>query len=286
MLRPFLLVGVGGSGGKTLRIVREDLLRRLRQTGGWETDDLPAAWQFIHIDVPTHADGDDADLPDQLPERQYKGMVATGVDYAAIDTAILQKGGRTFADAVATWRPDPNTVNVSPAKGAGQYRTLGRIITTSGLSRIMDAVQRARSAMTGTGVVDEMQTATRLLGGKPKNSVGSPTVIVVSSIAGGTGAGAVIDVCDVIRSLPDKWANDSVGFLYAPDVFDYLPDEARRGVRANALGSLAEILNGYWNSGASEATATFSTPTASTSTAAPADQARATHSSWVRRTSM
>src|SRR6478752_1344153 len=124
MLRPFLLVGVGGSGGKTLRIVREDLLRRLRQTGGWETDDLPAAWQFIHIDVPTHADGDDADLPDQLPERQYKGMVATGVDYAAIDTAILQKGGRTFADAVATWRPDPNAVNVSPAKGAGQYRTL------------------------------------------------------------------------------------------------------------------------------------------------------------------
>ena len=255
MLRPFLLVGVGGSGGKTLRIVREDLLRRLRQTGGWETDDLPAAWQFIHIDVPTHADGDDADLPDQLPERQYKGMVATGVDYAAIDTAILQKGGRTFADAVATWRPDPNTVNVSPAKGAGQYRTLGRIITTSGLSRILDAVQRARSAMTGTGVVDEMQTATRLLGGKPKNSVGSPTVIVVSSIAGGTGAGAVIDVCDVIRSLPDKWASDSVGFLYAPDVFDYLPDEARRGVRANALGSLAEILNGYWNSeGPSEAT--------------------------------
>lgn len=64
MLRPFLLIGVGGSGGKTLRVVRDDLTRRLAQAG-WEGD-LPQAWQFVHIDVPTHADGDDRDLPAQL----------------------------------------------------------------------------------------------------------------------------------------------------------------------------------------------------------------------------
>jgi hypothetical protein len=39
MLRPFLLIGVGGSGGKTLRIVRDELQRRLNQSG-W-TDDFP-----------------------------------------------------------------------------------------------------------------------------------------------------------------------------------------------------------------------------------------------------
>ncbi|ACZ30409.1 hypothetical protein Xcel_1378 [Xylanimonas cellulosilytica DSM 15894] len=254
MLRPFLLVGVGGSGGKTLRIIREDLLRRLKQAG-WEHDDLPAAWQMIHIDVPNRADGDDVDLPAQLPDRQYKGLVATGVDYTTIDTAMKAKAGPSFVDAAATWRPDPNSVNVSPSKGAGQYRTLGRIITIAGLKRIDDAVQRARAALTGTDVVGEMQEVSRLLGGRAHASIGDPTVIVITSIAGGTGAGSAIDVCDVIRALPDKWANDSVGFLYAPDVFDHLPDEARRGVRANALGTLAEVLNGYWNTdGPSQAT--------------------------------
>lgn len=255
MLRPFLLVGVGGSGGKTLRVVRQDLLRRLKQTGEWSSDDLPAAWQFIHIDVPTHADGADIDLPDQLPDRQYKGLVATGVDYATIDTSVRNHGGKLFTDAAATWRPNPNAVNVSPSKGAGQFRTLGRIISIAGLKQIDDAVRRARAAMTGTNVVGEMQEVTRILGGRKGTSVGDPTVIIVSSIAGGTGAGTVIDVCDVVRSLADKWANDSVGFLYAPDVFDHLQDEARRGVRANALGTMAELLNGYWNTeGASEAT--------------------------------
>jgi len=253
MLRPFLLVGVGGSGGKTLRVIREDLQRRLAQAG-W-TGGLPDAWQFVHVDVPTQADGNDPDLPPQLPDRDYQGLVASGVDYRTIDSALLQGAGGTLRDAVATWRPDPNKVNVPASKGAGQYRTLGRIITIAGLNRVNEALQHARRAMGGAEVVGELAEVTRCLGGTPATSVGDPTVIVVSSIAGGSGAGAVIDVCDAIRALSDKWADESVGLLYAPDVFDYLPAEARRGVRPNSLATLAELLNGFWNSvGPSEAT--------------------------------
>jgi len=254
VLHPFLLVGVGGSGGKTLRIIRDDLLRRLRQKG-WQSDDLPAAWQFIHVDVPIHADGDDIDLPPQLPDSQYLGMVKPGVDYAALDNWLLKKSGKNSRDSLGTWRPDPNDVFVSPAKGAGQYRALGRIITLTGLEDLQHKVAQARRELTGANVVAELNEVTRLLGGKPGTAVGDPVVIVISSIAGGTGAGALIDVCDVIRALPDKWADQSIGILYAPDVFDDLPEEMRRGVRANALGTLAEVLNGYWNNeGPSEPT--------------------------------
>ncbi|WP_193509114.1 tubulin-like doman-containing protein [Cryobacterium sp. BB736] len=253
MLRPFLLVGVGGSGGKTLRVIREDLLRRLQQAG-WEGG-MPKAWQFVHIDVPTVADGNDPDLPGQLPENEYQGMVGTGIDFRTIDSALVRSGGTHIRDAVAGWRPDPNRVNIPASRGAGQFRALGRVITLASLNRVHDALQRARRQLTGAEVIGELQAITRQLGSTPNTVPDEPVVIVISSIAGGTGSGAVIDVCDAIRALGDKWANEIVGLLYAPDVFDYLPAEARRGVRPNSLAAITEILSGYWNEeGATEGT--------------------------------
>ena len=55
MLRPFLLVGVGGSGGKTLRAIRQGLKAKLQQEG-WD-EGIPEAWQFLHVDSPSSQDG-------------------------------------------------------------------------------------------------------------------------------------------------------------------------------------------------------------------------------------
>jgi hypothetical protein len=49
-----LLIGVGGSGGKTLQLLHRELRWRLRDSG-W-TEGVPAGWQFIHIDVPYEPD--------------------------------------------------------------------------------------------------------------------------------------------------------------------------------------------------------------------------------------
>src|SRR5690554_1594047 len=157
MLRPFLLIGVGGSGGKTLRVIRDDLKRRLQQAG-WEGD-LPRAWQFLHVDVPTVADGNDPDLPEQLPERQYQGLVGTGIDYRTIDQAMTSTGGAHLKDALGGWRPDPNRVNIPASKGAGQFRALGRVITVGNLNRVYDALQTARRHLTGAEVIGELQRA-------------------------------------------------------------------------------------------------------------------------------
>jgi hypothetical protein len=175
--------------------------------------------------------------------------VAPGVDYINLDRNLMSRGGSAITNAVATWRPRATDVSVSPASGAGQFRALGRIITLSGLEEVQRAVRAAEREMMGTGVKSELLEVIRLLGGEvsPGDEPGDPTVVVISSIAGGTGAGAVIDVCDVIRSLDNKWADQSFGFLFAPDVFNDLAEEHRRGVRANALGTLAELMNGYWN---------------------------------------
>ena len=254
MLRPFLMLGVGGSGGKTLRVIRDELCRRMERSG-WDGS-LPQAWQFLHIDVPTHADGNDPDLPAQLPPSDYQGLVKVGLTYRNIDAALAGTGRTAVGDAMGTWRPDPGRVNIPASKGAGQYRTLGRVITIAGLEQIRDALWEARRRLTGTEVVAELQAVTRALGGTPTATALDPVVLVVSSIAGGSGSGAIIDVCDAVRGLGDPWASESIAFLYAPDVFDYLKEEYRRGVRPNSLAALGEVLSGYWNTdGPSDETA-------------------------------
>ena len=64
MLQKFLFIGVGGSGGKTLRVLRHELGIRLREVG--YGGPIPQAWQFLHVDVPVKPDGNDPRLPDQL----------------------------------------------------------------------------------------------------------------------------------------------------------------------------------------------------------------------------
>ena len=49
MLRPLLVIGIGGSGGKTIRSMKQALERRLLSVR--YNDGIPAAWQFLQIDT-------------------------------------------------------------------------------------------------------------------------------------------------------------------------------------------------------------------------------------------
>lgn len=247
MLRPFLLIGVGGSGGKTLRIVHHELARTLREIG-WENG-FPAGWQFLHVDVPSVADGDDPDLPPQLANSEYAGLVTAGVNYRNIDSALTGGTGRSEAgDAIAGWRPAPEQVAVPVERGAGQFRALGRVITLANLKSVKVRMDDAIRNINGRDVTAQLMELTTLTGGTPSSVVKTPVAIVVSSIAGGSGAGAVIDICDLLRASGNGvWPGESMGILYSPDVFDYLDPARRRGVRPNALATLSELMSGYWN---------------------------------------
>ena len=83
---------------------------------------------------------------------------------------------------------------------------------------------------------------------------GSPTVIVISSVAGGSGAGQFLDIIEVVKSTAKQnpWSNQFFSILYAPDVFDQLNVTA--GMPGNALAAIAETMNGFWTDSPSEAT--------------------------------
>jgi hypothetical protein len=150
MLRPFLLVGVGGSGGKTLRVIRDSIEAKL-SSHGWSVEDrgFPKAWQFLQIDVASAPDGDDPDLPPQLPTSDFLGMVSSGLTYSAMDGALAQRlPFEQQMDSLGGWRPNPNKVQVAITRGAGQYRALGRMITLNRLDKIKQRVDRAVDALT------------------------------------------------------------------------------------------------------------------------------------------
>src|SRR5690554_955741 len=144
MLRPFLMVGVGGSGGKTLRAVRHALTLKLGQLG-WSG--IPAAWQFLHFDSPVKQDGNELDLP-FLPQEQYKALVASNGSYESVHAAIrATMPAQDIADDVMRMFPERGRVKVAVAKGAGQFRAIGRTIVVSRLDYVAEAAKLAISRM-------------------------------------------------------------------------------------------------------------------------------------------
>jgi hypothetical protein len=105
MLQPVLLVGVGGSGGKTLRAMRQTLLRKIKQVG-WTGDGLPEAWQMLWIDSISvqSADGFSAPL---LDGEDYCGLVPPGRTYEELRDSLatsIQPSERM--SATAGWVPE------------------------------------------------------------------------------------------------------------------------------------------------------------------------------------
>ena len=80
------------------------------------------------------------------------------------------------------------------------------------------------------------------------NSGGTPPlhVFIISSLAGGSGAGLLMEVCDIIRALDDSLGEETFAILYTPEVFESLASGSIGGVQPNALAAVSEVLNGYW----------------------------------------
>jgi hypothetical protein len=247
MMQRFLFIGIGGSGGKTLRVLHDELEHRLASLpGGWDRG-MPDGWQFLHIDVPTSPDGNDPDLPAQLPPSSYVGLVKRGVRYGDLDNSLIGRAtDPNVLRSLAGWRPNPQYVHVPIDEGAGQYRSLGRIVAINRLSEINSAIGSAVANLDDKSLGD-LGTIAKRLGMDADQPAGAPVAIIVSSLAGGSGSGVFLDVCDVLRARGAGWMDNSVGLLFAPDVFAEIPEAMRAGVHANALASLSELVAGHWN---------------------------------------
>ncbi|MCC6375796.1 MAG: hypothetical protein IT191_02120 [Microbacteriaceae bacterium] len=244
MLRPFLVIGVGGSGGKTLRALRHAIMLRLEQVG-W-TRGMPSAWQMLHFDTPVVQDGSEFPMP-MLPPSNYKALVAQGGNYENVHESIVfgNRISSSLLGDVKRMLPDPQKVDVILDIGAGQFRAVGRVPALSKLGEISKAVADAMVKMTAPAAKGELTTLAERLRVRIDGDFPRATVIVVTSIAGGSGAGQYLDVIEAAKERIGGVAAENIySLLYAPDVFNRSDDAG--GIAANALAAISETTNGFW----------------------------------------
>ena len=245
MYNRFLFIGLGGSGGKTLRFLKDQIQRWMK---AHDIDgDIPSGWQFLHIDAPPQPDGDE--INDRVPHLagdEYVGLVPVGVTFDAVQAQLDASIGRRAE--LRTWRVEPAGLKIPIEAGAGQYRAVGQTIGTRYVDDIRTRIEAKFSRLNANAAARELNyvyTQAQKTGAAPAG--GMPTyVFVISSLAGGTGAGLLNTVCDLVRSMDGAAGANLFGVVYTSDVFNVLPAATKAGVHGNGLAAVCELLNGYW----------------------------------------
>lgn len=234
-MRNILFVGCGGSGGALLGYLMDQLRSDLRRQG---IEKLPSGWGFIHVDCPPSPDplapglGTIWDLGGK-----YIALAPQVGSYGIVDRAVTT--GNALGE-IATWAPRrPDRVNVPIQLGAAQQRVLGRVLLASRAPSLLEQLKAAVDGMKSAEATSEMYAAAKALG-EPYDAAQASYTIVLSSMAGGTGASIALDVCRILGQIVDS-SLMSV-FMCSPDVFDSIPATLRVGVRPNALAMLGEIV--------------------------------------------
>lgn len=243
-----LVVGCGGSGVKTVAFMMDQLKADLRRHG---IEEIPACWQFLGVDTPVQEEDMShlgvATLSDQGGQYVACG-VSGGLGYPAVDAALTSKltaERRRGLRELATWMPSrPEDVIFPLSTGAGQHRGIGRLLVLSHLKDISAAASDALSRMrdpSNRNLIDKVSKEVPGAGSPPSDA-GAPLVLMVSSMAGGSGASMTLDVAQVI-AMTDGYNPETISaFLYTADVFVDVPEDKRGGVSGNTLAMIGELV--------------------------------------------
>jgi hypothetical protein len=243
----FLMIGVGGSGGETVRYTMREIDRELRRIG-WRGP-LPRAWQFMHVDVRQKPDDLKASMPAHLNDR-LRHVPLTEYPLTFLQVAAELDTNPELLSGLAGWWPDKSVAQTKIYDGAGQRRVVGRIAGLARMKVIERHLQDALSTLQSGEAREELDVLARLLEVPPLPAEAAPgRVVVVSSLGGGSGSGTFLDVVQYLRAsaagATNAWIADPMTVLYTPDVFEAGNESERKGVEGNSLAALSELLAAY-----------------------------------------
>lgn len=255
-MRKVLVVGLGGSGAKTLSLMMDELLAELKSNYKWQSDKLPGCWKFVSVDVPQVAEnlGAGMSLPiDQKEGGKYIGIAQdAATKYSSYEQAAFRKfelahdpnEGRYGLQEYARWHPTHEFGDsLAVAGGAGAFRAIGRVLTLANSERIYAFLKQNVVELMGSDTEGVQLAQTLGVQWKPEQS---PMVLLVGSMAGGSGASMLLDVADLINALaaevPGFRGDESAAFAYTPEVFANIEAVATSG-GGIALAAISELLS-------------------------------------------
>jgi eukaryotic-like serine/threonine-protein kinase len=178
--RATLVVGIGGLAGRVLRALNG----RLRETYG---DEPSPAFRYIYLDT------DEREVLDVLYGGDSEGM---GRDAAlAIPLKPPASYRKNFRNLIQ-WISRRWLFNIPRSRQTEGVRALGRLAFVDHYKEIVDRFRKVLTEISSNEAVEQTQNATGLECDRE-----TPRVLVVASTIGGTGSGAVVDVCYALREL-------------------------------------------------------------------------------------
>ncbi len=217
-----LLIGLGGTGGSVLRHLRK--LVYLGARGQTSQPDLPIEYLFVDSDPKSFRDDDPKwtvlGKSLALPERNRLRIMQSDLPAIVRDLQRYPRLKSWLGDREA-WGAIFNGLNVDAA--GGQMRRLGRFLFTMSVERFCGQVQ---------SLLSDLQSRTKS---------DATTFHVFCGLAGGTGAGSVVDAVAQLRRLyPESKTHRIVIYVYLPDM-NPPPAWKGRNYHANAYAALLEL---------------------------------------------
>lgn len=251
-MQKYLVVGCGGSGAKTQAYMIDQLKAHLRQVDP-ERAELPAAWQFVTIDVPLEPEAG----PDGLANVAQAGgryiSIGNRLHYNRFDEGLSHQLARTGAlGEIATWAPrDPEHLNTPISDGAGQYRAIGRMLTIQHLETIHEGLRAAIDRLNLVETTIELNELNRRITGRHSDSADDqPVVLIIGSMAGGSGASMAFDVARLLSAMPLVKPAHTAVFMLTPEVFESISEDRMPGAWANSLAMFGEAFAAQTGAGA------------------------------------
>jgi len=250
MFGPMIFIGVGGSGGNTVRAVREFLKQKLVAVG--YEGEFPECWQTLWIDT-ISVQGRGNFASPLLPKNSYLGLVSGGINYGGVRKNIENSmPDNLWMESLAGWMPEKSPVPIS--RGAGQFRAIGRTIGVWQFKQTKDFLSQALDRMNSIQAGNDLSALTQRFGLPIGGKTPDPTGFIISSMAGGSGSGIFQDVAHMLKLIDPQYDNFTHVMLYGADVFKLSVDpDMMKSVPGNTLGGIGETMNGVWRNGLTDA---------------------------------
>ncbi len=229
-IRPTVLIGLGGTGKEVLRRLRRMFYEKYRMVG------LPVM-EYLWFDT---------DIRNIDIMRNETDLLDRRIDFSArekIDGRVMPQELEGYRNNKGMyphiWSWFPEALDSLPAtaitQGAGQIRPCGRLAFFHHYDKLREEIERKVNRVQSAEARTEMERRF------PEYDADSNEleIVLVTSIAGGTGSGSFIDLGFLCRDLfPNAVCT---AYLVLPSVFDGVVGGARQTTRANGFAALKEL---------------------------------------------